>query len=286
MIIRQIIRCREKAVVRTPSGLLFNAIDQSQYVNLILLLKGTRAEFSWEPNGSRLLVNLVRPDDRIVVAGANIGFETILIGNRLKSGKGICYAFEPIESNYRILRENILLNNLEKKILPFPIAIGDNDAEGMMMAAGPNSSLLFVHEDANYQRVSQRRLDTLWIEGKIEPISGMVADVEGYEWEVIAGAERLLSVSPIRFIIFEVNGKTEEVEPGKITKLLIFLRERGFQLLAIPDDYRGYLKPSKYPKKLITIKDPNNPFVLPDRWFNVLAVQKEILSELSNILTL
>jgi FkbM family methyltransferase len=284
--IRLIIRSKKKALIRTPSGLWFNAFDQSQYVNQILLLKGTRIEYCWEPNGSKLLSDLVRQDDRVVAAGANIGFEALLIGNRIRKGKGICYAFEPISENYKMLVENIALNRLEKQVKSLKFALSDLDTESSMLAAGPNSSLLFLDSGEKKETVPVRSLDSLFREGVIEPVSAMIADVEGLELEMIHGARRLLSESPVRFIMFEVNGKTEEISPGKTTDLFVFLASLGFEFYAIPDDYRGFQKPSHEERRLIRIYDFQSPFVLSDRWFNVLAVKSELVSELSRLVFL
>jgi FkbM family methyltransferase len=278
--IRLIIRSQGKALVRTPSGLCFNAFDQSQYVNQILLLKGTRMEYCWEPNGSSLLGNLVRKDDRVVVAGANIGFEAILIGDRIRQGDGLCYAFDPISGNFKSLMENIHLNQLENKVKAMNLALSESDTETLMLAAGPNSSLLFLDSGTAKEKVTVRSLDSLYREGLIEPISAMIADVEGFELEMIFGGRQLIKESPVRFIMFEVNGKTEEIRPGKTTHLFTHLANSGFEFYAIPDDYRGYQKPDKEPRKLIRIHDLHCPYVLPDRWFNVLAIKPEILPDL------
>jgi FkbM family methyltransferase len=284
--IRLIIRSRGQALIRTPSGLCFNAFDQSQYVNQILLLKGTRMEYCWEPNGSRLLDNLVRPDDRAVVAGANIGFEAMLIGDRLRKGNGVCYAFEPISGNFETLVGNVALNRLEQQVKPLNLALSDSDTKTSMLAAGPNSSLLFLNSGETKEEVNVRSLDSLFREGAIDPISVMVADVEGFELEMILGAGRLLSESPVRFILFEVNGKTEEICQGKTARLFGFLADLGFEFFAVPDDYRGYQKPADHNRKLIQIHDFQSPFILPDRWFNVLAIKPQLKAELKQLAVL
>lgn len=283
--VRLIIRSRGREIISTPSGLLFNAFDQSQYVNQILLLKGPEQDYCWEPNGSKLLTDLINKDDRVVVAGANIGFEAVLIGDCVRNGKGLCYAFEPISVNFRILMENIHLNNLEKKIKPLNLALSDLDTTTNMMAAGPNSSLLFLDSGTAQEKVTVRSLDSLFREGLIDPISAMIADVEGFELEMIFGARQLIKESPVRFIMFEVNGKTEEICPGKTTHLFTHLANSGFEFYAIPDDYRGYQKPNNEIRKLIRIHDLHSPFVIPDRWFNVLAIKPEILPELLKFVT-
>jgi FkbM family methyltransferase len=281
--IRLIIRSRGREIISTPTGLLFNAFDQSQYVNQILLLKGTRLNYCWEPKGSGLLANLLHEDDRVVVAGANIGFEAVLIGDRVRNGTGLCYAFEPISGTYKTLMENIHLNQLEKKVTPFNFALGESDTETPMLAAGPNSSLLFLDSDNLKEKVTVRSLDSLYREGLIAPISAMIADVEGFELEMVLGGRNLLKDSPVRFIMFELNGKTEEVCPGKTTQLLIHLSELGFDFFAIPDDYRGFQKPSHNHRKLIEIHDFQSPFILPDRWFNVLAIKPKLKTDLKNL---
>jgi FkbM family methyltransferase len=281
--IRLIIRSRGREIVTVPSGLRFNAFDQSQYVNQILLLKGTRQNYCWEPKGSKLLADLLQENDRVVVAGANIGFEAVLIGDRVRNGAGLCYAFEPILGTFKNLIENIHLNHLEQKVTPLNLALSDSDTETSMLAAGPNSSLLFQDSDNSQEKVSVRSLDSLYREGLIAPISAMIADVEGFELEMIRGGRNLLKNSPVRFIMFEVNGKTEEVSPGKTKQLFMHLAESGFEFYAIPDDYRGYQKPNYNPKKLIEIQDLQSPFILPDRWFNVLAIKPEFKTDLKHL---
>jgi FkbM family methyltransferase len=281
--IRLIIRSRGREIISTPSGLLFNAFDQSQYVNQILLLKGPAQDYCWEPNGSKLLVDLIKKDDRVIVAGANIGFEAVLIGDRVRNGTGLCYAFEPISGNFNTLMENIILNQLEKTVKVMNLALSESDSEAFMLAAGPNSSLLFLDSGTSQEKVTVRSLDSLYQEGLIAPISAMIADVEGFELEMILGGRNLLKNSPVKFIMFEINGKTEEVSPGKTTQLFIYLAESGFEFYAIPDDYRGYQKPDYSPLKLIKIRDFQSPFVLPDRWFNVLAIKPELNAELKHL---
>ncbi|MBI4765593.1 MAG: FkbM family methyltransferase [Deltaproteobacteria bacterium] len=280
--IRLIIRSRGREIISTPSGLRFNAFDQSQYVNQILLLKGTSLKYCWEPNCSRLLNSLIHEDDRVVVAGANIGFEALLIGDRVRRGTGICYAFEPISGTFKTLLENIDLNQLKGKVTPFNFALGESDGETPMLAAGPNSSLLFLDSDKTQEKVTVRSLDSLYREGLIASVSAMIADVEGFELEMVLGGRNLLKNSPVRFFLFEVNGKTEEISPGKTKRLFIQLAEWGFDFYAITDDYRGYQKPGYPPLKLIKIKELQFPFVLQDRWFNVLALKSELKTELKH----
>ena len=69
--------------------------------------------------------------------GAFVGDTAYLI-NLLKNPKKI-YAFEPDPDNLKILKENIKLNNLEKKVVPVPLASGIKNDYFYLTKAGAAS---------------------------------------------------------------------------------------------------------------------------------------------------
>jgi len=273
---RLLLRPGSQAIVRTPSGLLFDAIDQSQLVNNILLLKGRRCGFCWEPQTSRLLAGWIREDDRVVVAGANIGYHVLMMAQRMRAGAGVCYAFEPLERAFRILENNVALNGLSRVVMPMRFALGERDGPAVLGVDGDNSRIVPEGGGAETtEPVEMRSLDSLFAEGTLGPVSGVVADIEGHERDMIRGAVRLLEVSPVRFLVLEIHRDTEEACPGKIGDLLGHVSGLGFDLFAIRDDYRGLQRPSGDVCRVRRIHSPQAPFVLDDRWFNVLAVRGE-----------
>jgi FkbM family methyltransferase len=267
-----LLRYRSKWLVTLSSGLTFNVVDQSQYLNAVLLLKSRLAEPCWEPHSSLLLQRLVRPKDRVVVGGANIGFEALLVATRLAQTGGICYAVEPVQENFRILTENVALSGLTTVVRTLNLALGETDGTARMAVAGPRSSFMLPVEEARQEEVRVRSLDSLWREGVLEPAAALVADVEGFELEMLRGADAFIKRSPIRFMMLEFNRMTEQVSPGKIASVVDLLHRLGLACYAIDDDYRGFRRPTPVTGCLKRIERPDMPFVLPYNWFNVLAV--------------
>jgi len=60
--------------------------------------------------------------------GANIGYTASIFSNVISSGCQV-FAFEPDPQNFLLLKENIKLRGLNKKIQPLEIAIGDRDGQ-------------------------------------------------------------------------------------------------------------------------------------------------------------
>jgi len=280
--VRLALRARAEAIVQTPSGLRFDAIDQSQMVNNLLLLKGGARERCWEPQTSRLLEGLTRPEDRVVVAGANVGVHALMIARRLKPGVGGCHAFEPLERAFRILERNVALNGLAGVLWPVRAALGDRDGAARLRVDGDNSRIVDDGEGGAgaEETAALRSLDSLLADGTIGPVSGVVADIEGRELDMVRGAARLLAVSPLRYLVFEVHRGTEDACPGKTADLLSRAAGLGFELFAVIDDYRGLRRTEDEACALRRVVSPGRPFVLEDPWFNVLAVKGETLEEL------
>ncbi|MFA5750034.1 MAG: FkbM family methyltransferase [Candidatus Shapirobacteria bacterium] len=70
----------------------------------------------YEPYETELILRQVKSGDIIVDVGANIGYYTILLADKVgKSGK--VYAFEPDSTNFEILEKNIKANNLENVVV-------------------------------------------------------------------------------------------------------------------------------------------------------------------------
>src|SRR5688572_27417451 len=76
----------------------------------------------YEPHETELVKKIVKKDWMCLDVGANIGFYTILMSKL----SDFVYAYEPEPTNYELLRENILLNNL-KNVEFFDSAVGEQE---------------------------------------------------------------------------------------------------------------------------------------------------------------
>jgi len=153
----------------------------------LLVLEGERAI-----EERHLLRRLLRPGMTAVDVGANIGYYLLLIEQVVGSrGKVIC--IEPSIENLPELRRNIASNRFSNVVL-HEVALGDHQGE-VGLRTGINSGI--ANQDGAAYSVPLRRLDAL----VDEPVHFLKIDVEGYEGQVLAGTEGLISRhKPVLFL--------------------------------------------------------------------------------------
>ena len=153
----------------------------------------------WEPHVVRNLQEHVVPGSVVLDVGAYIGTHALLMG-RLVGPQGRVYAFEPQRKAYRELRRNIELNGLSN-VMALRYAVGADTGivemnppreiavvdvkEGLVGKAMGEGG---VAVGAGGDRTELRPLDSFGFQN----VSVLKIDVEGFEGEVLAGAERLI----------------------------------------------------------------------------------------------
>jgi FkbM family methyltransferase len=144
----------------------------------------------------------------VVDAGANLGITAVYLSRLAEK----VYAFEPVPQTYSFLQETIQLND-RKNIEAIPSALG-NMAGTLEMQIFPSDksgwNSAFVPRTEESHPVSTKkvpivRLDEFARERHIDRIGFLKIDVEGYELEVLRGAEALLRGSRIDALSFEVT---------------------------------------------------------------------------------
>ena len=142
----------------------------------------------------RLLARLVKPGMRIVDVGANIGYYVLLL-EKLAGPSARIVAIEPSPENLPELRLNIERNGL-RNVRLLEVAAGAADSVGGLLG-GINSGV--VARGAGAYEVSVRPLDELLT----EPVDFLKIDVDGFEGQVLEGAQRILERDrPILFLEF------------------------------------------------------------------------------------
>jgi FkbM family methyltransferase len=135
--------------------------------------------------------------------GANIGLISIPFTARAKekqrSLKRFVYAIEALPSNFQALITNIGLNKLEDAIVPINIGLGAQDADVFIEIEGDDprktgtANILPSARDFVKIPLKLRPIDTLIEEGLLpDDISLIKIDTDGYDFEVLKGAGRLL----------------------------------------------------------------------------------------------
>ena len=154
-----------------------------------------------EVDDMAFVAHMLRPGDLFVDVGANIGAYTVLaaaVGAR-------CLALEPSPQTFARLSENLRLNDLTATVTARQLAVGAASGE-LRFTAGLDTveHVIARGESASAtQVVAVQPLDDILAND--EPYV-MKIDVEGFETEVIRGANRTLSRPSLSAIVIEMNG--------------------------------------------------------------------------------
>jgi len=174
-------------VADTPHGFRLSA---SRYHANLQMQSG-----EFEPEEVALIQRHIKECDLFIDVGANIGYYTCLAA---VAGKPVI-AFEPQPRNLKNLAENVRLNSF-KSVEVFPVALGaEAGVADLYGSSGPSASLLPGWGGAapSYkQPVFVNTMDSLVgqrIEGKRVFIK---MDVEGFEYQVLRGARKVLMNEP------------------------------------------------------------------------------------------
>lgn len=132
-----------------------------------------------EPTVREFLLPRFRAGGVFVDVGANVGGYSLRAASR---GMEV-HSFEPIPQNAQILRRNAEINHLTLDIQE--VALGSSEGEVRLSAGGASSR---VTEGGGIE-VPLRTLDSFGL----PRVDVLKVDVEGYELEVLRGAERTIS---------------------------------------------------------------------------------------------
>jgi FkbM family methyltransferase len=132
------------------------------------------------------LLHLLRPNDLFLDIGANIGSFTILSA-RVCGARAI--AFEPDPDTARILRKNVDVNDVNGLVDVREVALGRVHGQIAFTVGLDTMNRVAEPNDQSVQVVPIRRLDDI---AAAETPTLIKMDVEGFEYEVLSGAPRVL----------------------------------------------------------------------------------------------
>lgn len=146
------------------------------------------------------LLHLVRENDLFVDVGANIGSYTILAS---AENGARTISIEPIPDTYLSLIDNINLNKISDKVKALNLGIASK--KGQLRFTEKLDSINHVTNDSLIEGIDVEVLPLDTILKNENPILIKI-DVEGYESEVINGANSVLKNPELRAIIIELAG--------------------------------------------------------------------------------
>lgn len=152
------------------------------------------------------LLHLLRKDDLFLDVGANAGSYTVLASAEIGAR---AISVEPIPTTFGHLKNNISLNNLEELVSAHNIGLA-----GVKGAINFTKSLDTVNHVATSgeEDTIEVPIDTLDNISKETTPRLIKIDVEGYEYEVLKGANQTLNKPELKALIVELNGSGEKYD--------------------------------------------------------------------------
>ncbi len=162
--------------------------------------------------------NMIKPGDTVFECGAHHGFTTILLAEGV-GPEGKVIAFEASKHNCDILMKNIELNGLSN-ITAYNFAVGS--AEGQVcISSSMNSNVLRTPSGETVKMVC---LDSF----KGENPDFLKIDVEGYETEVLRGAQEIIASKPK--IEIEVHTELLAKYNTSVQEILDLIRTEDYEI--------------------------------------------------------
>ncbi|HXL81253.1 MAG TPA: FkbM family methyltransferase [Pyrinomonadaceae bacterium] len=147
-------------------------------------------------------LHLLRRDDIFVDVGANVGVYTVLASS--VEAKSI--SIEPIKDAFDQLMLNVHLNDICDRVDARQVGVGSKKGTLKFTNALDTTNHVVDGKEAIATAVCEVNVDTLdGVVAAADPLLVKI-DVEGFETEVIAGANDVLSKKSLLAVIMELNG--------------------------------------------------------------------------------
>ena len=191
----------------------------------------------FEPEDVAVFRRFVKPNGVLLDVGANIG-QYSLLACKLMGDSGKIYAFEPSADVRVRLQKNIALNSFSTiEVVPCAVAASrgtmkfypahqeGNQGVGSLMPAQAFRSEIRATEGVDVDVVS---VDGFCEERGIDRVDILKIDVEGYDLEVLKGAEEVMRRNPEMLIMSEVEPLNLEQLGATAKDFYAFMASHGF----------------------------------------------------------
>jgi len=186
-----------------------------------------------EPKILDVFLRYIKQGDIVLDIGMNNGHHTLFI-SKIIGETGKIYSFEPIKRLVSQVEESVKINGIDNiKINNF--ALGNKEIESLINIEENNlacASILEAEENNSIlekEKIIIKKIDSL----DLPKIDFIKIDTEGYEWEVIKGANSLIEKDkPI--MVFEFNPMSYNLEDKNASyNFLEYLYNLGYRLYDI-----------------------------------------------------
>ncbi len=197
-------------------------------------------EGSHEPYQTSLVSKIFYEVDLFINIGANHGFYPCLaLRQNIPT-----IAFEPHPINCAMIKKHVAINGFLTSFELHEVAVGPSAGELTLYGGGQGGSLFRENSNApksQQQNVLVKSLNETINLGSSKALCLM--DIEGYEFEALKGATKLLG-NPIKpYWIIEVWSKDRKGEPNpQFSKLFSFMHSFGYESWSLSEHKKSVVK--------------------------------------------
>ena len=189
---------------------------------------------SFEITETEILKKLFFQADIFVNVGANFGYYICMaLHMDVRS-----IAIEPIPINQRILKQNLIENNWDQNIILHPIACGNSDGNITIYGEGTGASIIpgWAQNPSRLKHiVPVKKLDNILVNEKVTSKSVILIDVEGFELDVLHGAQNIMASQDKPVIMLE-SGLTDHRSEGglnlKFLEIFKFIIKNNYRVFS------------------------------------------------------
>lgn len=251
---------------------------EMQYVSKIsrdFILSPERVpDHLWEPQTTKLLLHIAAGSKQVIIGGAYVGDQAVLIAKKIAPNNGFCHVFEPSERSFHFLKRNAELNGLNNILFnncglwassTFIKLVGDDSH------AYPEET---SNEDEGIKAVS---INEYCKNNSISNIDLIMLDMEGGEFPALRGADQYLDQDKAPYLIFEIHRHYTDWSDGlDATDVVKFIKSFGYQIFALRDFQSNFPMKDK-PIELIPIS--TTYLEGPPHGFNLFAFKDSKIIE-------
>lgn len=183
----------------------------------------------------------VQKGDVVFDVGANIGLVSVML-SKIVGENGIVHSFEPHPDTFQELLKTLALNSCTNVRVNAVALSSINGAADLHYVNNNKLSSLGSIADKTYGENKSMKVPTITIDSycdshNVSRIDFLKIDVEGFEYQVLSGATRMLSNKTVGCIQFEMHEKNE--------MLLDFLQTKDYQIEENASGFNWYASPRR-----------------------------------------
>lgn len=187
----------------------------------------------YEKHIVREIINNTKEGDVCIDVGANIGHHTIIMSQNVKD-TGKVYAYEPIPKIKEQMEKSLSLNNI-KNVDTIQIALSDKEEVlelNICKESIASSSLVNIMSTGEKITIQTKTLDSY----NYDRVDFMKIDVEGFEYNVLLGAEKTIAKNKPTIIIEYSPIYYRTSNPSHSKEILSFFKKYNYTILDLEDN--------------------------------------------------